>query len=173
MRLLRKILVALLLCGLVTAWFVIDIRGEMRSAAGEAIIVRDGDTLTIAGIDHRLHGIDAPEYRQICKDSGGTDWPCGIAARTALVTILKDKTITCQERARDKYHRVVAACLDADGNDIARMMAAQGMAISMDGFTEGPYATETEIARARKLGIWQGTFDLPATWRASHARTAP
>jgi endonuclease YncB( thermonuclease family) len=169
-RLLRKIVLALLLCGLFTAWIVTDIRGEMRTASGDTIIVRDGDTLKIAGLDHRLHGIDAPEYQQVCKDAGGKDWPCGMAARTALVDLLKGKTLTCEERARDKYSRVVATCVDAQGRDIARTLAAQGMAISMDGFSEGPYATEVELARARKLGIWQGSFDPPATWRESHAR---
>ncbi len=169
----RKILVALLLCGLVTAWIATDIRGEMRTASGDAIVVRDGDTLTIAGTDHRLHGIDAPEYRQNCKDALGKDWLCGVAARTALIGLLKGKTLTCEERARDKYHRVVATCLDAQGRDIAALLAGQGMAVSMDGFAEGPYPTEVEIARARKLGIWQGTFDEPATWRENHVRAQP
>lgn len=170
MRLLRRIVLALLLGGLFAAWIVTDIRGEMRTAGGDAIIVRDGDTMKIAGLDHRLHGIDAPEYQQICKDAGGKDWPCGMAARTALVDLLKGKTLTCEERARDKYNRVVATCVDTQGRDIARTLAAQGMAVSMDGFSEGPYASEGELARAKKLGIWQGSFDPPATWRESHAR---
>ena len=170
MRLLRKVLLVLLLCGLATAWTLTDIRGETRSAHGDTIAVRDGDTLTIAGVDHRLHGIDAPEYQQICRDVRGKDWPCGLAARAALVALIKGKTLTCEERARDKYTRVVATCLDSAGRDIARALAEQGMAISMDGFSEGPYATEVEMARAKKLGIWQGIFDPPSTWREQHVR---
>ena len=89
-----------------------------------------------------------------------------------MVDLLEGKTLTCEERARDKYQRVVATCLDAQGRDIARALAEQGMAISMDGFTEGPYAADVEIARAKKLGIWQGAFDPPATWREDHVRVA-
>ena len=45
---------------------------------GESVII-DGDTIKIAGERIRLHGIDAPESKQLCKVRG-KDWRCGWAA---------------------------------------------------------------------------------------------
>ncbi len=167
-RVFRRVALLLLLCGLFGLWLIVDTQGETRSARGDRVIVKDGDTISIAGLDHRLHGIDAPEYRQICKNGAAQDWQCGVAARTALVALVSGKVLTCEERARDKYQRVVATCVDDKGRDIARALAEQGMAVSMDGWSEGPYAGEVEIARAKMIGIWQGRFDPPATWRTEH-----
>jgi endonuclease YncB( thermonuclease family) len=164
-RFARRFSVVLLLSGLFALWLLSDGRGEMRSASGDVITVRDGDTIRFGGLDYRLHGIDAPEYRQVCKDGSGADWPCGNAARAGLVDLIRGKILTCEERARDKYDRVVATCRDEAGRDLALSMVQLGLAISLDGLSEGPYATPVEIARAKKLGIWQGAFDSPATWR--------
>ena len=38
--------------------------------------VTDGDTIKIHGERIRLHGIDAPESRQLCT-LGGESWQCG------------------------------------------------------------------------------------------------
>ena len=43
---------------------------------GEPVII-DGDTIKIAGERIRLHGIDAPETDQTCKDEKNEEWPCG------------------------------------------------------------------------------------------------
>ena len=39
--------------------------------------VTDGDTLEIAGKRIRLHGVDAPESSQTCKDWLGMEYRCG------------------------------------------------------------------------------------------------
>ncbi len=45
--------------------------------------VIDGDTLEVAGRRIRLHGIDAPESRQLCRKDG-KPWQCGKDATSAL-----------------------------------------------------------------------------------------
>ncbi len=137
---------------------------------GATVIVRDGDTLFAAGQDYRLHGIDAPEYEQPCKTATGTDWQCGKEARTELAALVRGRKLTCEERARDKYGRIVATCVDDKGNDIARIMAERGFAVSFGGFGDGPYAGEEAIAKAARRGLWQGSFEAPASWRATHPR---
>lgn len=171
---LKKWFAGLLLVLLVLLWLYPDWFGligrETRSASGAMIKVRDGDTLTIGTLDHRLHGIDAPEFSQTCKDARGADWSCGKQAHLALSRLVSGHTIACEERARDKYRRVVATCVDEKGVDLAKAIIERGLAVSVGGFADGPYVDEEERAKNAKLGLWQGAFDPPATWRESHAR---
>ena len=46
-------------------------------ASMTAFRIVDGDTLELGGRRVRLHGIDAPEAAQPCRDAEGAAWPCG------------------------------------------------------------------------------------------------
>ncbi|MFM9977933.1 MAG: thermonuclease family protein [Sphingomonadaceae bacterium] len=160
--------------GLFAIWVTLKALGltapETRSAKGETIAVRDGDTLRIGGDDHRLSGIDAPEYRQLCKDARGRDWPCGKAARAALAAAVRGHTITCVISARDDYGRAVASCTDERGADLAEAMIVTGLAISDDGWMRGPYADQADAAKTARRGLWAGRFETPADYRAAHPK---
>jgi endonuclease YncB( thermonuclease family) len=174
-RFLRRFGVMALLLLLGALWlfpefFGLMSEGPTQAATGDKIVVRDGDTLTIGTQDHRLHGIDAPEFAQICQDAAGADWPCGKLARVEMQGLVKGHVISCEERAHDKYQRIVATCRDEVGRDLARTMAERGLAVSFGGFSEGPYATEEADAKAAKRGLWQGRFDPPSSWRTGHPR---
>ena len=54
----------------------------LADVAGTASVI-DGDTLEIHGQRIRLHGIDAPESRQLCR-LDGKPWQCGKDAANAL-----------------------------------------------------------------------------------------
>lgn len=151
-------------------WFGLSSAHPTRTVDGATVIIRDGDTMAIGNQDYRLHGIDAPEFTQVCKTTAGLDWPCGKAARAELVTLTKSRTLVCEERARDKYNRVVATCTDEQGNDVARTMIERGMAVSFGGFAEGPYAADEATAKSARRGLWQGAFEPPSSWRTSHPR---
>ncbi len=141
-----------------------------HAAKGEAITIRDGDTITIGAQDFRLHGIDSPEYNQICKDAANNALPCGKAARAELAGLVRGHTIACEGRAKDKYQRTVATCRDETGRDLSRTMAERGLAVSFGGFAEGPYAAEEADAKRARRGLWSGSFDPPSSWRAEHPR---
>jgi endonuclease YncB( thermonuclease family) len=47
--------------------------------------ITDADTIVIGGETIRLQGVDAPETDQICLDSRGAVWNCGIDARDRLI----------------------------------------------------------------------------------------
>jgi endonuclease YncB( thermonuclease family) len=143
----------------------------MRSASGERLAVEDGDTFRMGDRTIRLYGVDAPEWNQICKDEAGRDWQCGREARAALANLMRGRTISCQDRAEDRFNRIVANCVDEQGRDLARALAEQGMAISMGGFGDGPYVDEEAAAKAARRGLWRGAFDPPATWRATHPKS--
>ncbi len=58
----------------------------LADVAGVASVI-DGDTLEIHGQRIRLHGIDAPESRQLCR-LDGKPWQCGKDAANALTAAL-------------------------------------------------------------------------------------
>ena len=151
-------------------WFGFNTDRPIRTVDGDKAIVRDGDTLAVAGQDFRLYGIDAPEYQQTCKTAAGVDWDCGRQARTALAAQVKDRTLTCKEHARDQFGRIVATCTDDQGNDVGGAMIDRGLAVHFGEFGDGPYAREETIAKAARRGIWQGRFEAPSAWRAAHPR---
>lgn len=160
----------LLLVGLVATWLMLDrlVPPEVHEAASAD--VRDGDTLIVAGNRVRLYGIDAPEYHQSCRDAAGKLWPCGLQARTRLVDLTKAGPISCTVRATDQYDRKVAQCTNGSDVDLARAMVESGFAISPASRGTAAYAEEEAQAQQAKRGIWQGTFETPATWRSAHPR---
>ena len=68
-----------------------DITGPAR--------VIDGDTIEVQGQRIRLHGIDAPEGRQLCFDDG-EPWLCGAEATNALRNKIGDRQVTWEELDR-------------------------------------------------------------------------
>ena len=84
--------------------------------------VTDGDTIEVHGQRIRLHGIDAPQSGQHCY-IGGKRWRCGKDAVNVLADLIDRRPVTCQERDRDRYGRVVAVCRVA-GEDLGGRMRA-------------------------------------------------
>ena len=71
--------------------------------------VSDGDTLRIDKTTFRLHGIDAPESRQICHDEDNQTYNCGKVATTALRKWTFAKRVECIGTERDRYNRITAS----------------------------------------------------------------
>ncbi len=78
----------------------------LADVAGVASVI-DGDTIEVHGQRIRLHGIDAPESRQLCR-LNGKPWQCGKDAANALAEKIGRRPIVCEERDRDRYGRIVA-----------------------------------------------------------------
>jgi endonuclease YncB( thermonuclease family) len=141
--------------------------GPLVQISGPAI-VHDGDTLSIAGERFRLDGIDAPEYDQKCRKSNtGKEWACGREAARQLRALIGKDDVKCVKAAKDRFGRGVATCETAKGMNINAWMVSHGWAIA-SGFAS-PYDDEQYAAKAESRGIWSGTFDNPADWRAQKA----
>lgn len=160
------------LIGLFMLWVFSDRLLPPQEIRAERVHATDGDTLTLDAKVYRIQGIDAPEYRQTCKDAKGLDWPCGKAARAQLVALVTPGSLVCQPQAQDKYGRSVVRCSSATVPDIGAAMVQAGLAINFGGFADGPYIDEESEARQAKRGIWQGEFDRPEDWRAAHPRSS-
>ena len=127
--------------------------------------VIDGDTIEIHGERIRLDAIDAPESRQLCRQSDGTPWRCGQKSALALSDILGRAIIRCEPRGHDRYRRVLAVC-SKRGIHLHAWMVEQGWAVEFRKYGLD-YVTQEDEARLNHRGIWAGTFDMPWDWRAS------
>jgi endonuclease YncB( thermonuclease family) len=146
------------LAGLAAAGWLV--RPERADIVGPAQVI-DGDSLIVAGVEIRLYGIDAPEYRQYCFRRG-RPWPCGIEATRTLRALIAARPVACRAREQDRYHRTVASC-SVEGRDLGAAMVAGGHAVAY-----GAYQLEELAARNAGRGIWSSRFETPAAWRAKH-----
>ncbi len=126
--------------------------------SGEAHIV-DGDTVVIDGIRIRLEGIDAPEFDQICHNSQELEYPCGRSALAHLKSLSKGRPMRCEGWQHDRYDRLLAIC-KSGGSDLNAAMVRSGWALSF-----GQYGPHENRARREGIGVWQGTFERPSSWR--------
>lgn len=136
--------------------------GSSPLIVGTALIV-DGDTIRIGGTRIRLHGIDAPESEQTCRDGDGNEYRCGQRATSALSNKIGGKTVTCERKDTDRYGRIVAVCR-AGGEDLNGWLVSEGHAVAYMRYSFS-YVPEEIEARFAGRGIWAGTFTDPEDWR--------
>jgi endonuclease YncB( thermonuclease family) len=128
--------------------------------------VLDGDSLRIAEVEIRLHGIDAPEGRQTGL-LDGREWACGRSATRALTEMLGRNRVLCTWTERDTYARALATCYK-DGANINAILVANGLALAYTQYTDR-YISEEALARSEGLGLWRSEFVAPWVWRRTNA----
>jgi endonuclease YncB( thermonuclease family) len=134
-----------------------------------SVDVIDGDSFRRGKDEIRLNGIDAPEYRQTCRDEKARDWNCGREAARALRNLVAGRTVDCTGLDADRYGRLVSRCRIGKMELNAEMVRlGWAVAYTRHSGPDGNYVREEEEARRDKRGIWRGTFDLPEDWRAIH-----
>ncbi len=133
----------------------------LADVAGVASVI-DGDTIEVHGQRVRLHGIDAPESRQLCRLDGKL-WQCGKNAAKALADKIARRPVTCEDLGRDRYKRIIGRCTVA-GEDIGSWMVQQGWALAYRRYSLD-YVDEEADARSARRGIWASGFVNPWEWR--------
>jgi endonuclease YncB( thermonuclease family) len=131
--------------------------------------IRDGDQIQIGNSRIRLGGIDAPSTDQLCLNTNGERWACGVAARDELIKHAAGKSWTCHARQTDRRGRIAARC-EVDGEDIQKWLVANGWALSYVRFSHD-YDADEKAAREAKAGMWQGAFIAPWDWRERNKKT--
>jgi len=152
-----------LLAGVALAAAILD-ETAMQTLAGVPRAV-DGDTLVFTGRRVRLAGIDAPEIGQTCR-RGDADYACGQEARRFLAVLTGKGQTECSGNEEDRYGRLLVHCVSAT-TDINSAMVRAGWAVSYGG-----YGFEERAARDDNAGLWAGSFERPADWRARHGAVA-
>ena len=129
-------------------------------ATGQTVV--DGDTIDLKGTIFRLHGIDAPELRQVCADG----WPAGRAARDYLGELIGTKEVSCTTRMGELDHEIAAICR-ADGIDLGAAMVTGGYALAFVPYS-ARYITQEDAATSARRGIHGHKCIAPWQWRRGH-----
>jgi endonuclease YncB( thermonuclease family) len=110
-----------------------------RTLEGRVTVVRDVDTIVVAGTPIRLNGLDGPEVST----------RIGREARTFMTRLVRGETVTCQLNGERTYDRWVGVCF-LDGQDIGAIAVANGHALDCRRYSGGRYRDlETPAARSR------------------------
>jgi endonuclease YncB( thermonuclease family) len=110
-----------------------------RVIEGRVTVVRDVDTIVVAGTPVRLNGLDGPE----------TSTRIGREARSFMTRLVRGATVACQLNGERTYDRWVGVCY-LDGQDIAAIAVANGHALDCRRYSGGRYRDlETTAARSR------------------------
>ena len=126
------------------------------------IRIVDGDTIHIDKIKYRLHGIDAPEMKQLCKINGKS-YQCGVKSKEFLVSLIGDKQVRCVQKDIDRYKRIVAECF-VNNININKALVKSGWALAYTDYSKD-YVADEHFAQDNALGMWKGTFIEPKKWR--------
>lgn len=158
----KSILPALVCASALVAAPVLAADGDSVTGAARTI---DADIIMVDNQRVILWGVDAPERDQICT-VGSQKWACWDGAKQTLEQILARGETTCTlQGAADPFGRRHGTCT-INGEDIAALYVATGMARAYVDQTEDYLAAEEE-AKAAGLGVWQegAKVDDPWKWR--------
>src|ERR1700742_314116 len=130
----------------------------------------DGDQVQIGNIHIRLAGIDAPSVDQLCLNTKGERWTCGVAARDELAHHTANQSWSCHTQRIDRRGRTVAKC-EVGGEDVQKWLVSIGWALAYNRRSH-EYEADEKAAREAKAGMWQGAFIAPWDWRIRNKKTA-
>ena len=144
--------------------FILPLALQARTADCFVVGISDGDTFTcltanLKPIKVRLAEIDAPEKAQ----------PFGKKSRQMLGSLIHKRHVTLAIQGYDRYQRTLATVYDRQGQNINLIMVQQGMAWAYKQYATTPiYAQAEQIARNKRLGLWQDHSPIePHLWRHS------
>jgi endonuclease YncB( thermonuclease family) len=134
-----------------------------ETLAGSAIVI-DGRTIEVDGQAVRLLDLDAPAIGQHCRDATGADYGCGERAAAALSDHLHQRKVSCDWAFQDREGRRLGRCTLA-GKDVALWLIRQGWGLPDRDCKCEAYREAAGQAKAKHLGLWAGSFDMPWIWR--------
>lgn len=135
------------------------------------IRVIDADTIMVGPVKVRLHGIDAPELGQPCRDPQGAIQDCGVLAAQEARARWQGRQAECDALDRDRYGRVVAIC-HVDGEDIGRTLVAEGFAVAFRRYSMA-YDLEEKSAVISGRGLHAYEMERPEVHRNTRAAAPP
>ena len=142
--------------------FFLIFKATADEIAGSPIIT-DGDTIKITNKRIRLHGIDAPESKQLCKKNS-KEYRCGMEATEAMLKKINKNQVKCRVQDRlDRYKRYIGVCF-VEAINLNQWMVRNGHAVAYRRYSKN-YIKDEDYAKKNKLGLWSGDFINPEKWR--------
>ena len=151
---------------LISTLFFLPINQPLLAQMNINYSVIDGDSLKRDKKRYRLHGIDAPELKQLCWIDD-QPWSCGEASRNYLMAMQGKEGMLCIKIDEDRYQRDIVKCSvqTKDGiKDVGSIMVEEGYALAYRQYSK-EYIEEEKRAKDMKKGIWKSRFIYPWEWR--------
>ena len=167
----KKLIILIIISSIFFILTYNDVRSEnINKISGFAKIV-DGDTIKINSKKIRLYGIDAPEKKQKCKKTYLTisfmsftkDYMCGEVSTQKLIKKINKQKLNCNILDVDRYKRLIGECFKRNIN-LNSWMVSNGYAVAYRKYSK-KYVSDEINAKNKKLGIWQGKFEMPWDYR--------
>ena len=167
----KKVLIIIIIFIIFSLFTYNDVRSEeIKEISGYAKII-DGDTIKINSKKIRLHGIDAPEKKQVCKKpyitivffSFSKNYLCGQVSTDKLTKKINNQIIKCKIKNVDRYNRLIGECYKKNEN-LNSWLVSNGYAVAYRKYSK-KYISNEINAKDNKLGIWQGKFEMPWNFR--------
>jgi len=167
----KKLIILIIISIIFFILTYIDVRSEnINKITGFAKVV-DGDTIKINSKKIRLYGIDAPEKKQKCKKTYLTisfmsftkDYMCGEVSTQKLIKKINKQKLNCNILDVDRYKRLIGECFKRNIN-LNSWMVSNGYAVAYRKYSK-KYVSDEINAKNKKLGIWQGKFEMPWDYR--------
>ena len=167
----KKLIILIIISSIFFILTYNDVRSEnINKISGFAKVV-DGDTIKINSKKIRLYGIDAPEKKQKCKKTYLTisfmsftkDYMCGEVSTQKLIKKINKQKLNCNILDVDRYKRLIGECFKRNIN-LNSWMVSNGFAVAYRKYSK-KYVSDEINAKNKKLGIWQGKFEMPWDYR--------
>ena len=167
----KKLIILIIISSIFFILTYNDVRSEnINKISGFAKVV-DGDTIKINSKKIRLYGIDAPEKKQKCKKiyltisfmSFTKDYMCGEVSTQKIIKKINKQKLNCNILDVDRYKRLIGECFKRNIN-LNSWMVSNGFAVAYRKYSK-KYVSYEINAKNKKLGIWQGKFEMPWDYR--------
>ena len=167
----KKLIILIIISSIFFILTYNDVRSEnLNKISGFAKVV-DGDTIKINSKKIRLYGIDAPEKKQKCKKTYLTisfmsvtkDYMCGELSTQKLIKKSNKQKLNCNIVDVDRYKRLIGECFKRNIK-LNSWMVSNGYAVAYRKYSK-KYVSDEINAKNKKLGIWQGKFEMPWDYR--------
>ena len=154
-----------------------------ETLSGQATII-DGDTVRVGETTIHLHGIDAPEMNQFCRDKKDKRFNCGHAAMRRLFLYIGADPLDCTIKTHNEDGSLAATCRvksyfrqtengasRGEKFDVSLEMVLTGYAFanraqaSANRAQASDYTGAEKRARTKGMGFWSGRIEPPWEWR--------
>jgi endonuclease YncB( thermonuclease family) len=167
----RKAIILIIICSIFFILTYKDVKSEEIKEISVNAQIIDGDTIKINSKKIRLYGIDAPEFKQMCKKpylkiiffTFTKDYPCGKISTQKLRKKINNKVITCKILDVDRYNRFIGECYKRNLN-LNSWLVSNGYAVAYRKYSK-KYVSNEINAKNEKKGLWQGKFEMPWDFR--------